>query len=373
MNRLFSCLLVMAFAVPAIADEPATEDAATPAAESIEDQVKAAPNDTDLFNKYMMQNLVPLQRLMQQDPDAASEKLAEMRAFVETLTADEDKAKAMHSRARDAFDYYEQRVALAKTTVKELKAKLRKNANDAETIKLLIAKTTQEAGSLASSDPDKAEKMLSGAKEFLASIGEKAEDDAAKTALETVDRAFSRLESSIANAKKLAELIGSDAAPLKVDAWVNGEPLTDEDLKGKVVLLDFWAVWCGPCIATFPHLRELHEEFADKGLEIIGLTNYYNYTWDADAGRPARQTGAEKATPEQEQEMLAKFAESNNLHHRIALQKDRELSEYYAVTGIPHVVVIDQEGKIQLVRVGSGDENARDIKAKIEELLGSES
>ena len=69
--------------------------------------------------------------------------------------------------------------------------------------------------------------------------------------------------------------------PLAVKNWVNGTQLTDADRKGKVVLLDFWAVWCGPCIATFPHLREWNEKYADKGLVVIGLTHKdYGFVWD---------------------------------------------------------------------------------------------
>lgn len=137
------------------------------------------------------------------------------------------------------------------------------------------------------------------------------------------------------------------------------------------VLLDFWAVWCGPCIAAFPHLREWQEKYADKGLVIVGLTNYYNFTWDDAAGRATRAQGEEKVPPEKEREMLVKFAESQNLHHRFAIQKDKALADYYAVSGIPHVVVIDREGKVRLIRVGSGDKNAKDIGEILEKLLTS--
>ena len=68
--------------------------------------------------------------------------------------------------------------------------------------------------------------------------------------------------------------------------------------------------------------------------------------------------------------MLTKFAEHHSLHHRFAVQKEgSSLSEYYAVGGIPHVVLIDQEGKVRLVKVGSGPENAKAIGDMIEKLL----
>src|SRR5262249_16210105 len=161
------------------------------------------------------------------------------------------------------------------------------------------------------------------------------------------------LQRQIDSSRKLIELIGKDAAPLKVESWVNGSPLTNADLKGKVVLLDFWAVWCGPCIATFPHLREWNEKYGDKGLVIIGLTSYYKWRWEEE-GKKASHS-ADEVKHSDEPAMLVKFAESHNLKHRFAIAADDSLSEYYGVSGIPHVVVIDQQGKIRLMRVGSGD------------------
>jgi hypothetical protein len=116
-------------------------------------------------------------------------------------------------------------------------------------------------------------------------------------------------------------------------------------------------------------LIEWHEKYADKGLVMVGLTRYYGYKWDGEAGRAVRTRGEEAATPEQEQEAMLKFVEDKGLHHRIAFQKDRVLSDFYAVTGIPHVVVIDREGKIRLIRIGSGEENAQAIDAMIQELI----
>ena len=164
-------------------------------------------------------------------------------------------------------------------------------------------------------------------------------------------------------------LVGQPAFPLETNAWVNGDPLTDEDLKGKVVLLDFWAVWCGPCIACFPHLRQWHEKYADRGLVIIGLTKYYSYGWDAAANRGTKTEGL---TPEDEQAALVKFAEHHQLKHRLAyMPEGATLSERYGVSGIPQMVLIDREGKVRMIRVGSGEANAHDLETLIEELLAA--
>jgi thiol-disulfide isomerase/thioredoxin len=184
---------------------------------------------------------------------------------------------------------------------------------------------------------------------------------------EPVSRLASVSASAAAAESTRAQLIGKKAAPLDVETWVNGSPLTDEDFKGKVVLLDFWAVWCGPCIATFPHLREWNEKYADKGLVMIGLTGYYNYDWDDKADKAVRSE--EKVAPQKEQAMLVKFATQHKLTHRFGIQKGGSFSKAYGVTGIPQVVIIDRDGVIRLIKVGSGEANARAIGNLLETLL----
>ncbi|HEY7089799.1 MAG TPA: TlpA disulfide reductase family protein [Tepidisphaeraceae bacterium] len=67
-----------------------------------------------------------------------------------------------------------------------------------------------------------------------------------------------------------AELLGKPAPPLDLSDWRNGE-VQPQDMKGKVVVLDFWATWCGPCIAAIPHNNELAEKWKDKGVLIVGV------------------------------------------------------------------------------------------------------
>jgi thiol-disulfide isomerase/thioredoxin len=69
----------------------------------------------------------------------------------------------------------------------------------------------------------------------------------------------------------LSVLEGKPAPPLQVSGWENGGSLSLSGLKGKVVVLDFWATWCGPCIASIPHNNEMAEKYRDQGLVILGV------------------------------------------------------------------------------------------------------
>ncbi len=374
LTTMAACILAMLLAAPLLADETEQQSEARQQAETQAEQapltqrLRENPDDTGLLNQYMVQMLREIGVLLNKDPDAAEKKLNEMAEYLDSLQPQQPAAKQLLSRAQSVAGVYRQRLELARVSLEDLREKLEADPNDGKSLSAYISKVTQQIAPLARSAPDDAEKQLEEARKFLASVSEKTEQEATKRLIDNSQRTFASLERTIQSGKKLAALIGRDAAPLKVEAWANGEPLTESDLKGKVVLLDFWAVWCGPCIATFPHLREWQEKYADQGLVIIGLTRFYNYTWDDEAERAKRSQ--QEVPKEQELEMLERFAESHDLHHRFAIQQGREMSDYYGVTGIPHVVVIDQEQKVRLMRVGSGEANAQAVEAMIKELLG---
>jgi thiol-disulfide isomerase/thioredoxin len=125
------------------------------------------------------------------------------------------------------------------------------------------------------------------------------------------------------------ELLGK---PMPIwGADLAGNRLDEKTLEGKVVLLDFWATWCGPCIAEFPHLKLLYQKYKDKGFEIVG------YSVDADQER-LRDYLARNPVPWM---MLSKGSTE-----RTGLPA---LSQYYGAKSLPVVLLRDRSGKTVLL------------------------
>lgn len=268
---------------------------------------------------------------------------------------------------------------LNKLTFADLEKRILENPADRTAINRFITKINAEVPPLVRQQPDDAAERLEAMQSAAGKITEAVTDVALKKKLEEtkkkLDHNLQRMAASRPQPKntkdsdteKVPDVIGKKAAPLNIERWVNGSPLTDDQLKGKVVLLDFWAVWCGPCIATFPHLREWNQMYGDRGLVIVGLTHYYNYEWDQSQNKATKST--EKVPHEQEQAMLAMFAKAHGLTHRLALTADGSLSDFYGVKGIPHVVLIDRKGTVRYMRVGSSEQGAAEIGQMIAQLL----
>jgi len=238
-----------------------------------------------------------------------------------------------------------------------------------QSLRSYVNSAARSAQRSAGREPAEAVRRFRLAETALKRIPEGIADADAGREFERLRRTVAEAEEKLARVLKHDELIGTKAAPLQVEHWVSGTPLTDKDLQGKVVLLDFFAVWCRPNIETFPELARWREKYGDKGLVIVGLTKYYNYQWDERTQGPREATSGE-VPPPTEREMLQKFAKLHELKHSLGTQENAELLDFYGVTTVPQIVIIDQEGVIRLIRAGGQAENLPEIAAMLDKLLG---
>ncbi len=152
---------------------------------------------------------------------------------------------------------------------------------------------------------------------------------------ETVSAALSR------NAKQML-LLNEIAPELVLDRWIGANPMTFADLRGKVVLLDFWASWCAPCFAEFPHLSEWHKTYKNEGLVIIGVTRYYG------------QANGFSVDENAESQFLTNLKAQNRLPYPFAVAKTNDNHKNYVASSIPTAVLIDRQGKVRYIKTGSG-------------------
>jgi thiol-disulfide isomerase/thioredoxin len=125
-----------------------------------------------------------------------------------------------------------------------------------------------------------------------------------------------------------------------------GASITSESLKGKVVLLDFWATWCVPCRKSMPELQALHQKYAGRGFTVVGVS--------IDEGGPAK---------------VKKFVAAKKIGYPIAMDSDRQPAwDAFHVKAVPAAYLIDQDGQV-VARWLGGTADSKEIGERIEALL----
>ena len=180
-----------------------------------------------------------------------------------------------------------------------------------------------------------------GANAALMRIASSAEPEKAKALLRQIaengpDQEATRAKGQLAKMEALGK-------PLDISfKSIDGRIVNMDKLKGKVVLIDFWATWCGPCVDALPNVKKTYTKFHEKGFEIVGISL------------------------DQSRDKLAKFVEKEKLQwpqHFDGQGWKNEFAVKYGIQGIPAMWLVDKKGNLV-------DMKARnDLDGKVEKLL----
>ena len=127
---------------------------------------------------------------------------------------------------------------------------------------------------------------------------------------------------------------------------LDGKQVSLKDFANKVVIVDFWATWCGPCRQEIPHLNRLYEDYRGKGFEIVGIS------MDTD-----------------EPESIKKFTKDFRMEYTIVIGNDN-VAQDFGVAGYPTTVILDRKGNIVKKYTGFLPSFVPEMERTIKELAG---
>jgi len=141
------------------------------------------------------------------------------------------------------------------------------------------------------------------------------------------------------------ELVGQPAPACQLNSIGGGAGKNLQQYKGKVVYVDFWASWCGPCAQSFPYMNKLHREYQPKGLEIVGVN-----------------------LDEEPQEAQA-FLTKTPAQFTVLADAGGACPQAYGVKAMPSSYLIDRQGVVRHVHLGFKPGEADQLRGLVEKLL----
>ena len=193
--------------------------------------------------------------------------------------------------------------------------------------------------------------------------------DSGRMSLEQLKEAYNKLDATAKEtsaAKEIAAEIatldrvspGNPAPEIAKNDLVTGKPFALSSLKGKVVLLDFWASWCVPCRKSNPHVKALYEKYRKKGFDVVYVAD--NDSRPEDALKAIEKDGIKKY-----HHVLRGLKELKDANGKMTgYDKSEDVSEQYAIHFLPTKYLIDREGNI----IGKVED--KELDAKLKEIFG---
>lgn len=145
------------------------------------------------------------------------------------------------------------------------------------------------------------------------------------------------------------ELVGRLAPELHF-TWTSATPTIASlsDLRGRVVVLDFWATWCGPCVASFPDVAKLAARYEGYPVVILGVTSPQGFHVRRPEGIRGKTERVETPDdPRAEYNLMPEFIRQTAMTWPVAFSSEDVFNPDYGVRGIPHVAIIDPAGKVR--------------------------
>jgi thiol-disulfide isomerase/thioredoxin/outer membrane lipoprotein-sorting protein len=137
--------------------------------------------------------------------------------------------------------------------------------------------------------------------------------------------------------------IEGQPAPAFELSELDGTPIQSKSLKGTIYILDFWATWCGPCVASLPHLDDLNTEYGPQGVKMFAVNE------------------------QEDKAVVKKFVDDKKLKIAVLLDTDGKVGQAYGADAIPLTVLVGKDGKVRKTFLGMGHED--EIKRELQTAM----
>ncbi len=152
-------------------------------------------------------------------------------------------------------------------------------------------------------------------------------------------------EPELSGSTDAAKLVGKEAPDFKLEL-AGGAVFEMKKTRGKVVVLDFWASWCGPCLTSLPEVMAALREFPAERVQLLGINQ----------GQPRAE--------------VETFLKARDWDLACALDLDRKVSDLYGASAIPHTVIVAPDGKVARVQTGHTATSTAELVKAVRELIG---